>query len=255
MLKSYNNDDLTLEIFALEVLNFINPNFENPDFEDPDSDASLNKQKVKDFAKKSRLTPKEFMNALDLVPRGELTTIEERPNGEEFEKPLKLFSRIDSKNLIEIETAYIRYRGKNKLYEKGKAEIKAFLTPPTIKPTEDEQQIIWLKFLKDEYDRLQEKGEVLGSVQYYDILRKKHDIVKIGFVEKFMMTFVPEEHTKDERSKAIHLASSKKIIKKDLFLSFKELFVSSYITKMKLNDGTEKDWINHWEGLKKGSNE
>ncbi|MEA1848979.1 hypothetical protein U9K52_08665 [Chryseobacterium sp. MHB01] len=246
-------DDLIIEVFALEVLNFINPNFENPDFEDPDSDASLNKQKVKVFAKKCRLTPKEFMNALDLVPRGELTITEQRADGEDFEKPLKLYSRIDSKNLIEIETAYIRYRGKNKLYEKGKAEIAAFLNPPVVQSTEEEKQKIRLKFLKDEFQRLQSKGEILGSVQYYDWLRISHENVKIGFVEKFMLNFVPEEHLSDERSKSVHLASSKKIIKKDLFLSFKETFVSAYITKMKLKDGTEKEWIEHWETLRKSA--
>lgn len=248
-------DDLTLEIFALNVLNFINPNLENPDFDDPNSDASLNKQKIKEFAKKSRLTPEEFMTALDLVPRDELTTIEQRADGEDFEKPLKLFSRVDSKNLIEIETAYIRYKAKNKLYEKGKAEIKAFLSPPPAKLTPEQKKNIWLKFLKDEFARLQEKGEVLGSVQYYDLIRRNHDVIKLAFVEKFMQWFVPEEHTKDERSTSVHLASSKKIIKKDLFLSFKELFVSSYIKKMNLKDGTEENWIDHWEMLKKPATE
>lgn len=248
-------DDFVLEIFALEVLNFINPNFENPDFEDPDSDASLNKQKVRDFAKKCRLTPKEFMNALDLVPRGELTTIEQRPDGEDFEKPLKLFSRVDSKNLIEIETAYIRYKAKNKLYEKGKAEIVAFLNPPPTGSTEEEKQKIRLKFLKDEFERLQTKGEVLGSVQYYDLLRRNHDTVKIRFVELFMQSFIPEEYINEERSTSVHLASSKRIIKKDLFLSFKETFVTSYITKMKLKDGTEEQWIEHWENLRTGVKE
>jgi len=253
MLKSC--DIFTLEIFSLQVLDFINPNFENPDFKDPHSDASLNKKKVIDFAQQSVLTPQEFINALYLVPKGELTTVEQRPDGEDFEKPLKLYSRIDSKSLLEIEAAYIRYREKNKQYEKGKAEIAAFLNPPAAESTEEEKQKIRLKFLTDEFARLQTKGEVLGSVQYYDLLRKNHEVIKIAFVEKFLQNFVPEVHLTDERSKSVHLASSKRIIKKDLFLSFKETFVSSYITKMKLKDGTEEEWIEHWENLRTGIKE
>jgi len=247
MLKSCDN--LTIEIFALHVINFINPNFENPDFDDPQSDASLNKQKVIDFAKKSRLTPQEFMNALDLVPRDELTTIEQRPDGEDFEKPLKLFSRIDSKNLIEIETAYIRYRNKNKLYEKGKAEIKAFLNPPTPELTPEQKQENRMKFLKEEFARLKSKGAVLGSTTFYDLIRKENKIIKLSFVEKFMLTFKPEEFSEDKRSLETHLASTKKVIKKDVFLSFKEVFVAAYIAKMKLSEETESEWINHWQNL------
>lgn len=253
MLKSC--DLLTLEMFSLHVLNFINPNFENPDFEDPHSDASLNKQKVIDFAKKSKLTPQEFMDALDLVPRGELTTIEERPNGEEFEKTLKLFSRIDSKNLIEIETAYIRYKTRNKLYEKGKAELKAFLMPPTKESSDEEKKAQNLKFLKEEYQRLQLRGFVLGSTVFYDLIRSNYKVVNLGFVEKFMINFKPEIFEDEKRSVEFHLASSKKIIKKDVFLAFKELFIEKYIEKAQLKNMSDIEWIEHWQNIKKGTEE
>ncbi|MBW3524448.1 hypothetical protein [Chryseobacterium sp. NKUCC03_KSP] len=251
MLKSC--DLLTLEMFALHVLNFINPNFENPDFEDPQSDASLNKQKVIDFAKKSRLTPQEFMNALDLVPRDELTTIEQRPNGEDFEKPLKLFSRIDSKNLIEIETAYIRYRSNNKLYEKGKEELKAFLMPPAQELTEAQKEAQNLKFLKEEYQRLQLRGFVLGSTVFYDLIRSNYKVINLAFVEKFMLNFKPEVFEDDKRSVEFHLASSKKVIKKDVLLAFKELFIEKYIEKAQLKNLSESEWIEHWRNVKKES--
>lgn len=242
-------------MFSLHVLNFINPNFENPDFEDPQSDASLNKQKVIDFAKKSRLTPLEFMDALDLVPRGELTTVEERPNGEEFEKSLKLFSRIDSKNLIEIETAYIRYKTRNKLYEKGKAELKAFLMPPTGESTAEEKEEQNLKFLKEEYQRLQLRGFVLGSTVFYDIIRSNYKVVNLGFVEKFMINFKPEVFEDEKRSVEFHLASSKKVVKKDVFLAFKELFIAKYIEKAQLKGMSETEWVDHWQNVKIGTEE
>ncbi|AZA74760.1 hypothetical protein [Chryseobacterium indoltheticum] len=248
MLKSC--DDLTQEVFALQVLNFINPNLENPDFDDPNSDGSLNKQKIKDFAKKSRLTPQEFLDALDLVPRDELTTIEQRPNGEDFEKPLKLFSRIDSKNLIEIETAYIRYRSKNKLYEKGKAELKAFLMPPVQESTQEQKEAQNRKFLKEEYQRLQIRGFVLGTTIFYDMLRPNYKVVNIAFIEIFLQTFKPEVFEDEIRSTEVHLANSKKIIKRDVLLAFKELFVKTYIEKAQLKSLSESEWIEHWKNIK-----
>lgn len=253
MLKSC--DGLTLEMFALHVLNFINPNFENPDFEDPNSDASLNKQKVIDFAKKSRLTPQEFMDALDLVPRDQLTTIEQRADGEDYEKPLKLFSRIDSKSLIEIETAYMRYRSKNKLYEKGKAELKAFLMPPVHESTQEQKDAQNLKFLKEEYQRLQIRGFVLGTTIFYDLLRPNYKVVNLGFVEKFMLNFKHEVFEDEVRSTEVHLASSKKVIKRDVLLAFKELFVEKYIEKAQLKSLSESEWIDHWQNIKNQSEE
>ncbi|MCC9032730.1 hypothetical protein NAL32_07375 [Chryseobacterium sp. Ch-15] len=251
MLKSC--DELTQEIFALQVLNFINPNLENPDFDDPNSDGSLNKQKIKDFANKSRLTPQEFLNALDLVPRDELTTIEHRSDGEDFEKPLKLFSRVDSKNLIEIETAYIRYRSKNKLYEKGKAELKAFLMPPVQELTEEQKEAQNQRFLKEEYQRLQLRGFVLGSTIFYDLIRSNYKVVNLAFVEKFMTNFKPEVFEDDKRSVEFHLASSKKVIKKDVFLAFKELFIEKYIEKAQLKKLSETEWIEYWQNIKNSS--
>ncbi|MFC7347279.1 hypothetical protein ACFQO9_11175 [Chryseobacterium zhengzhouense] len=253
MLKSC--DDLTQEVFALQVLNFINPNLENPDFDDPNSDGSLTKQKIKDFAKKSRLTPQEFLNALDLVPRDELTTIEQRPNGEEFEKPLKLFSRVDSKNLIEIETAYIRYKSKNKLYEKGKTELKAFLMPPVQESTQEQKEAQNLKFLKEEYQRLQLRGFVLGTTVFYDLIRPDFKVVNLGFVEKFMLNFKHEIFEDDVRSTEVHLASSKKVIKRDVLLAFKELFIEKYIEKAQLKTLSESEWIDHWQNIRKSSEE
>jgi hypothetical protein len=244
MLKS--SSDQEINVFTAKILNFFNPKFES------ETEVELVRVEIYTFAMRCELTPDEFLLALHLATEGKLKTeIDKDGNAE----TIKLYREIDIIKLGEVKAAYMRYKSTDPKYTKGIADVKAFLSPPSVELTPEQKQNIWLKFLKDEFARLQDKGEVLGSVQYYDILRKKHDLVKIGFVEKFMMTFVPEEHTKDERSKAIHLASSKKIIKKDLFLSFKELFVSSYITKMKLKDGTEKDWISHWESLKKGGNE
>ncbi len=244
MLKSSNEKDINE--FTGRLFSFFNPKFES------ETEAEFARADIYAFAMRCELTSDEFNLALHLATEGKLKTeIDKDGNAE----TIKLYREIDIIKLGEVKAAYLRYKIADPKYTKGIAEVKAFLNPPPLELTPEQKQNIWLKFLKDEFARLQEKGEVLGSVRYYDILRKKHDIVKIAFVEKFMQTFVPEEHTKEERSKAVHLASSKKIIKKDLFLSFKELFVSSYITKMKLKDGTEKNWIEHWEILKKGGDE
>lgn len=244
MLKWSSEEELNE--FCVKVGSFFNPKFTGSAAEQ-DLQQELAAATIYDFAKKCELTEKEFMLALTLATEGKLKSeIDNEGNAE----TIKLYREIDTIKLGEIKAAYLRYKVADPNYQKGKAEIKAFLDPPPSESTEEEKHKIRLKFLKDEYERLQTKGEVLGSVQYYDLLRKNHDTVKIRFVELFMQTFVPEEYTVEERSTSVHLASSKKIIKKDLFLSFKELFVSSYITKMKLKELTEEQWIEHWERLR-----
>lgn len=239
MLKQSSEEEI--KIFSARILNFFNPKFEDPHEEE------LAAADIYSFAMRCELTADEFMLALSLATEGKLKSeIDSEGNAE----VIKLFREIDIIKLGEVKSAYLRYKAEDSKYKKGKAEIVAFLNPPPAESTEEEKQKIRLKFLKDEYARLKSKGEVLGSVQYYDILRKSKDTVKLAFVERFMRAFVPEEYIKDERSTSVHLASSKKIIKKDLFLSFKEVFVSAYITKMKLKDGTEEEWIEHWENLR-----
>lgn len=235
-----------IKIFSARILNFFNPKFEDPHEEE------LAAADIYSFAMRCELTADEFMLALSLASEGKLKS---EPDSDGNVEVIKLFREIDIIKLGEVKAAYVRYKAEDSKYKKGKVDIAAFLNPPPVESSEEEKQKIRLKFLKDEFARLHSKGEVLGSVQYYDLLRKNNDTVKLGFVEKFVRTFIPEEYVKEERSTSVHLASSKKIIKKDLFLSFKEVFVSAYITKMKLKDGTEAEWIEHWENLRTGIKE
>lgn len=239
MLKLSSDQDIGE--FTARLFSFFNPKFES------ETEVEFARADIYAFAMRCELTAEEFLLALSLATEGKLKSEIDKDGNSET---IKLYREIDVIKLGEVKAAYLRYKNTDPKYINGMAEVKAFLMPPSTELTSEQKQNIWLKFLKDEFKRLQEKGEILGSIQYYDLIRRNHDVIKIAFVEKFMQTFVPEEHTKDERSTSVHLASSKKIIKKDLFLSFKELFVASYIKKMNFKDGTEENWIDHWEKLK-----
>ncbi|WP_347219341.1 hypothetical protein [Chryseobacterium sp.] len=237
MLKLSSNEEIN--VFTAKLLNFFNPKFEDPEIE-----SELARADILKFVMRCELTADEFLLALTLATEGKLRT---EPNSDGNTENIKLFREIDILKLGEVKAAYLRFKRDDEQYKKGKAEIKAFLNPPPPELTTEEKKEIRIKFFKDEFIRLKEKGEILGSTQFYDLLRNEHKIVKIAFVEKFLQTAKLEELTADKRSTDVHLASSKRIIKKDPFLAFKELFVKSYITKMKLSDGTEDQWIEHWE--------
>ncbi|ROI02915.1 hypothetical protein EGI16_12140 [Chryseobacterium sp. G0240] len=237
MLKQSNEREINE--FTAQVLNFFNPKFEDPEIEE-----ELARADILRFATRCELTSEEFLLALTLATEGKLQSA---PDSAGNVENIKLYREIDIIKLGEVKAAYIRFKNEDEKYKKGKAEIKAFLNPPPVEITPEQKKEIRIKFLKEEYSRLQSKGEVLGSIQFYDLLRKGHKVVKIGFVEKFLQTVKLEEYLEAGRSTEVHKASSKRVIKKDPFLAFKELFVSSYITKMKLKDGTEEQWIEHWE--------
>ncbi|WP_241287552.1 hypothetical protein [Chryseobacterium indologenes] len=238
MLKS--SSDETVNEFTARVINFFNPKFDN------ETEVELARVDIYRFASRCELTMDEFMLALDLATEGKLTTPPDSHGNMEI---IKLYREIDIIKLGEIKAAYMRFKCNDEKYKKGKEAVKAFLNPPTAEITPEEKKKIRLKFLKEEFYRLQSKGGVLGSVQFYDLLRNQHKIVKIAFVERFLQTVRLEEFIESGRSTEIHKASSKRVIKKDPFLEFKEMFVASYIDKMKLIDGTEEQWIEHWEGL------
>ena len=242
---------MTLEMFALHVLKFINPNFENPDFNDPNSDASLNKLTVIQFAKKCRLTPKEFLMALDLVPRGELTTVEDR-NGEDYERPLKLFARVDERNLIEIETAYGRYKVRNKQYERGKSEIKAFLEPPKPELTPEQLKAERIDFYKTDFARLQREGKVMGTVIFYDLIKKNGlEKVNLKFVENVLDKFQPETTEPDGLSRSTEPQQIKipKVRKHDAKVFFIDALVAAYFEKEKLKELSESGFVEYWENI------
>ncbi len=235
------SNEAEVNIFCAKVLNFFNPKFEDPKIEE-----ELAIEEIKTFAKRCELTSDEFMFALSLATEGKLKSeIDSDGNAE----TIKLFREIDIIKLGEVKAAYLRFKIDDPKYKKGKAEIKAFLDPPPAELTPEEKKESFRKFLKEEFFRMQTKGQILGSVRFYDLLRKENKIVKIAFVEKFLQTFKPEEFIEEKRSTQVHIASSKKVIKKDAFLSFKEHFVTSYIVKMELHNATEEKWIEHWENM------
>lgn len=245
MLKQSNEEQIN--VFTAKVLNYFNPKFEDPEIEE-----DLARADILRFAMRCELTEAEFMLALDLATEGKLQTA---PDSAGNVENIKLYREIDIIKLGEVKAAYLRFKNVDEKYKNGKDKITAFLNPPPVEITPEQKKEIRIKFLKEEFFRLQSKGEVLGSVQFYDLLRKEHKVIKIGFVEKFLQTVKLEEYVEAGRSTEVHKASSKRVIKKDPFLSFKELFVSSYITKMKLKDVTEDQWIEHWERLRESNSE
>lgn len=245
MLKQSNEEHMN--IFTAKVLNYFNPKFEDPEIEE-----KLARADILRFAMRCEITEAEFMLALDLATEGKLQTA---PDSAGNMENIKLYREIDIIKLGEVKAAYLRFKSVDEKYKNGKDKIAALLNPPSVELTPGQKKEIRIKFLKEEFSRLQTKGEVLGSVQFYDLLRKEHKVIKIGFVEKFLQTVKLEEYVDAGRSTEVHKASSKKVIKKDPFLEFKELFVSSYITKMKLKDVTEEKWIEHWETLRDSNSE
>lgn len=241
MLKQSTEEQIN--IFSAKVLNYFNPKFDDPEIEE-----ELARADIFRFALRCEITEEEFMLALDLATEGKLQTAPDLAGNVEN---IKLYREIDIIKLGEVKAAYLRFKKVDENYKNGKNKITAFLYPPVVELTPEQKKEIRIKFLKEEFFRLQTKGEVLGSIQFYDLLRKEHKVIKIGFVEKFLQTVKLEEYIDAGRSTEVHKASSKKVIKKDPFLEFKELFVSSYITKMKLKDVTEEKWIEHWEALRK----
>ncbi|MEN5308779.1 hypothetical protein ABE425_14780 [Chryseobacterium cucumeris] len=245
MLKQSSEQDIN--IFTAKVLSYFNPKFEDPEVEE-----KLACEDIKRFALRCEITEEEFMLALDLATEGKLQTA---PDSAGNVENIKLYREIDIIKLGEVKAAYLRFKNVDEKYKNGKDKITAFLNPPPVELTPEQKKEIRIKFLKEEFSRLQTKGEVLGSIQFYDLLRKEHKVIKIGFVEKFLQTVKLEEYIDAGRSTEVHKASSKKVIKKDPFLEFKELFVSSYIIKMKLKDVTEEKWIEHWEALRQSNSE
>lgn len=245
MLKQSSENDIN--VFTAKVLSYFNPKFEDPEIEE-----KLACEDIKRFASRCEITEDEFMLALDLATEGRLQS---SPDSAGNVENIKLYREIDIIKLGEVKAAYLRFKMSDEKYAKGKAEIKKFLSPPPAELTAEQKKEIRIKFLKEEYSRLQLKNEVLGSVQFYDLLRREHSVVKIAFVEKFLQTVKLEEYVETARSTDFHKVSSKKVIKKDPFLAFKELFISSYITKMKLKDVTEEEWISHWERLRESNSE
>ncbi len=236
MLKLSSNEDISE--FTARILNFFNPKFESP------SEEELASADIYLFASRCELTADEFLLALSLATEGKLKSeIDKDGNAE----TIKLFREIDIIKLGEVKAAYIRYKNDDEQYKKGKSDIKAFLNPPLPEPTPEEKKAQFNKFLKEEYSRLQKKGQVLGTTTFYDLIRKDFEVVKLGFVEKFLKEFKHEVFQDENRSLEFHLASSKKVIKKDVFLSFKELFITKYIEKEKLKELSELDWILYWE--------
>lgn len=237
-LKQSTNEDISE--FTARLISFFNPKFED------DTEAELAAADVHSFASRCELTAEEFMLALSLATEGKLKSEMDK---EGHSETIKLFREIDIIKLGEVKSAYIRHKMQDKQYENGKREISDYLNPPSTEPNPEEKQAQLIKFLKLEYARLQNQGAVMGTTVFYDLIRKEFQVVNLGFVEKFLINFKAEVFQNEDRNIDIHLAGSKKIIKKDTFLSFKDLFVAKYIEKKQLNELTEDAWIEYWQDL------
>ncbi|GEN74106.1 hypothetical protein [Chryseobacterium lathyri] len=232
--------------FCAEICSRFNPKYVGNQ-QEKDALAELDFATAYSFAKNCELTAEEFFLAFNLAAEGRLKYEEDKDGNAE---PIKLFREIDAIKLNEVKSAYIRYKSLDKKYENGKAEIKAFLEPPIVEPTPEEKKAARNKFYTAEYRRLQLEGNVLGTIVFYDLIKKRGlKTVKVEFIEAVLSTFIPEKIENIARKEEPEKIRVPKIQKNDPLTYFKDCIVKAYIEKEELKEFTEEAWIEHWEKL------
>lgn len=236
MLKWSNEPDQIN--FAQHVMNFINPKLDSEE----EFQASL--FVLVEFAKKCELTAAEYLYALELAADGKLYS--------EEGKKVQLFREIDRLKLGEVKAAYIQHKRNDKQYEAGKAKIKAFLTPPDTKPTEEEKKAERLRFYESEYARMQKGENILGTVIFYDLIKKQGlQKVSLRFIENALERYKPQTfETGLQTTKVGGLLDLPKKTSHDAKLFFINEIVKAYFTLHKLKDVNLEEFINYWENIK-----
>lgn len=225
-LKQSSDEDR--QKFAHQVLEFINPKFE-------DQEEAIYSQKIIiEFALNCNLTASEYLLALDMASKRQLTI-----DGE----VVKIFREIDRLKLGEIETAYLEFIRYDKQHDLATKKINEYLNPPKEETTEEKREKR-LIFLKNSFKEYLQTGEIRGAVLFYDKIRNLYSSVSIDFVEHFLKNFKPEEAQKSESVGGI---MPFKMVKNDAFVKFKETYVYAFLEKKEMKNYTEQEWIDYWE--------
>ncbi|RNA63486.1 hypothetical protein D1631_16945 [Chryseobacterium nematophagum] len=162
---------------------------------------------------------------------------------------LKPYKKIDFEMFNQVEVAYIEYKKIDKQRELGIEKIKIFLEPskPELTPKDKKRERI--KFYRSDYKRLQKEGKVLGTLIFYDLIKKKRlEKVSLKFVENILDNFVPET-TGISHSKEPEQIKLTRIKKQDVKVFFIDVVVNTYIEKNKLKEFSESEWIEYWESI------
>lgn len=241
MLK--HSDDNQVSIFTARVLNFINPKFD-----DPDSEMPLAEVELYAFARSCELTCDEFLLALELAADGKLYS---EPDDKGTARKIQLFREIDRLKLGEVKAAYLHHKKIDKQYETGKARIKAFLEPPTPELTPEQKKAERTAFYKADYARLQKDETVLGTVIFYDLIKKNGvEKVNLKFLEAVLDRYQPETF---ESGLSVSKVGSRLEIPRKVTHNAKTHFINSivkaYFDKEKLKDLTESQFIEYWENI------
>ena len=237
MLKYASDNDIS--VFSARVISFINPKFDEGEFELAEAD-------IYSFAKNCELTAEEFLLALELAS--------ERKLSNEKGEIIQLYKQIDRLTLGTVKSAYIELKKTDKNYNDDKLLIKNHLSPENAEKTPEEKQKQRIDFLTEEYRRLIKDGKVLGTVIFYGLMKKSGiETVKLKWLEHTLDRFKPEEPEKLMRSLETESLKLPKIKKNDVKTYLIDNLVYAYFRANKLNEMTEKEFIEYWENIKKNN--
>jgi hypothetical protein len=237
MLKYASDNDIS--VFSARVISFINPKFDEGEFELAEAD-------IYSFAKNCELTAEEFLIALELAS--------ERKLSNEKGEIIQLYKQIDRLTLGTVKSAYIELKKTDKNYNDDKLLIKNYLSPENAEKTPEEKQKQRIDFLTEEYRRLIKDGKVLGTVIFYGLMKKSGiETVKLKWLEHTLDRFKPEEPEKLMRSLETESLKLPKIKKNDVKTYLIDNLVYAYFRANKLNEMTEKEFIEYWENIKKNN--
>lgn len=225
-LKQSSDEDR--QKFAHQVLEFINPKFED------EQEALYSQKIIVEFAQNCNLTASEYLLALDMASKRQLSI-----DGE----PVKVFREIDRLKLGEIETAYLEFIQNDKQHDLATKKINEYLNPPK-EETAEEKQEKRLIFLKNSFKEYLQTGEMKGVILFYDKIRNLYPKISIDFVEHFLIKFKAEE---PQKSESVGGMMPYKMVKNDAFVKFKETYVYTFLEKMEMKNYTEQQWIDYWE--------
>lgn len=226
-----------------EIEAFINEIFAkvNPTFTDGENGVKLAESEIRRYAKQSLITREEFFIARTLLSRDLLFDFEGNP--------LKPFKIIDFEFFNKVETAYINFRNYEKTREIGIAKIKAFLEPQKPEPTEEELKEQRLKFFIEDYKRLKSDGKVLGTVIFYDLIKKSGiETVKLKWLENSLERFKPTI-SETVRGNDFEKVKVPKIKENNAKTHFIDDFVNSFIKFKQLSELTQDEFVKYWNDI------
>ena len=235
MLKHCN--DSQIAIFSAKVINFINPKFNEGEFELAEADLYI-------FAKGCELTPDEFLLALKMAAEGKLSR-EVNGNNEK----ITLYKQIDQLSLLTIKSAYIELKKTEKAYNDDLLLIKTALLPKIKEKTPEELKEQRINFFIEDYKRLKSDGKVLGTVIFYDLIKKSGiETVKLKWLENSLERFKPTI-SGTVRGNDFEKVKVSKIKENNAKTHFIDDFVNSFIKFKKLSELTQEEFVEFWNDI------